>query len=57
MCFQIKKKIPAGDSGQVVEPTHVLGATKQFPDINVILGTASEGKCDGAHFIDGEAEI
>lgn len=40
-----------------MDPAHVLGATKRFPDINVILGTASEGKCDGAHFIDGEAEV
>lgn len=50
-----KKKIPAGDSSQ--EPAHVLGATKQFPDINAILGTTPEGKRDDAHFIDGEAEV
>lgn len=40
-----------------MDPAHVLGATKRFLDINVILGTASEGKCDSAHFIDGEAEV
>lgn len=35
----------------------MLGATKQFPDINVIFGTAPEGKCDDTHFIDGETEV
>lgn len=52
-----KKKIPAGDSGQVVDPTHVLAATKQFPDMDALLGTASDGKCDDTHFVDGEAEV
>lgn len=46
-----------GDSSQVVDPTHVLAATKQFPDMNALLGTASDGKYDDTHFVDGEAEV
>lgn len=52
---RLKKKNPS--RRQQPRACPVLGATKQFPDINAILGTTPEGKCDDAHFIDGEAEV
>lgn len=56
MCFHIKKK----KSQQKTGPSsghHPCAAVKQFPDMNAILGAASDGKCDDTHFVDGEAEV
>lgn len=50
--FRFKKKIVAEDSDRVLGP-----ATKHLPDINVILGTTSEGDRIDPCFIDKEAKV
>lgn len=52
MFSDLKKKIVAEDSDRVLGP-----ATKHLPDINVILGTTSEGDRIDPCFIDKEAKV